>query len=88
MTDDELADLDALPLKALRTRVAELEADIPLKWQPVQDELHAVIDTLRAENARLRGTLKEIADSSSDIRSPDANVLAYIAEKALNPPRG
>ena len=87
MTDDELADLDALPLKALRTRVAELEADITLKWQPAQDELHSVIETLRAENERLREALlrcRKNWEELADLSEIDVEIGLAEIDAALN----
>ena len=52
----EGGDLEAL---ALRVRVAELEADIPAKWQARQDEMQAVTDALRARVANLEALLQE-----------------------------
>jgi hypothetical protein len=45
---------------ALRTRVRELEADIPLKWQARQDEMQATIDALRARVAKLEAALYDV----------------------------
>lgn len=54
----------------LRVRVAELEADIPLKWQARQDEMQATIDAKDAEIAALVVALDALGSPAPVAGSP------------------